>query len=117
MTNSKNASEPSTSLLIQLLKAVEVAHETEETCPGRHSTKSASDSLRLEAHDDVLVQCRRNRRVFSDILAKPSSCELPQIIDRGNFKQSAPVILSTKHSSDGLPGPSFELLGDCSQAR
>ena len=59
MTNAKNASdEPRSSLLLQLLKAVEVAHEIED----RHSTKSTSDARRLEAHDDVLVQRQRQRR-------------------------------------------------------
>ena len=125
MTNAKNASdEPRSSLLLQLLKAVEVAHETED----RHSTNSTSDAPRLEAHDDVLVlcrrerresleKCRRDRRVSSDILSTPSSfdilgmtssLELPEVVEeRADFdesapvflKKSAPVLLPTKHSA------------------
>ncbi|KAJ1466731.1 hypothetical protein T484DRAFT_1756408 [Baffinella frigidus] len=52
MTSAKNAAydEPHTSLHM-LLKAVEIAHETE-------ARQGTSDAERLVAHDQVLVQCR-----------------------------------------------------------
>jgi len=62
MTTAKDAAcdEPHASLLIQLLKAVKVAHEVEEAAPGRRFTQhGTSDSHRLVAHDDVLVQSWR----------------------------------------------------------
>jgi hypothetical protein len=83
--------EPRTSLLTKLLKAVEVALETEE------ATKGTSDSRCLEAHDHVLMQRRRERRSFSDIL---SMFELPEgAEERGTFEQSAPVVLSKTSAS------------------
>jgi len=48
---------PTTSRLIHLLKAVEVAREVQDAAPGRQDTMhETSDSHRLVAHDDVLVQ-------------------------------------------------------------
>jgi hypothetical protein len=61
MTPAKNTAydEPHTSL-IQLLKAVEAAHEIEAAATGRRGTRhGTSDSQRLVAHDHVLVQGRR----------------------------------------------------------
>jgi len=62
MTPTKNAAcdKPHASLLIQLLKAVKVAHEMEEAAPGHHFTQhGTSDSPRLVTHDNVLVQSWR----------------------------------------------------------
>jgi len=56
----------------------------------------------LEAHDDVLVQCRRERRVFSDILPMHSSFELPEGDERGDIDESAPVFLSQTHASSSF---------------
>jgi hypothetical protein len=84
--------EQRTSHLIQLLKAVEVAHEKEDDSPG------TSESQRLEAHDHVLVKCLRERCGFSDIRSTPRSFELPAgAEERGNFARSAPVIMAKIH--------------------
>ena len=62
MTPTKNAArDESHTSRIQLLKAVEVAHEIEEASPGRRGTRhGTSDLQRLVAHDQVLVQGLRN---------------------------------------------------------
>ena len=119
MTPQTNAAyhEPHTNL-IQLLKAVAVAREMEEAAPGRQDPRhGTSDLQRLEAHDHVLVQCRREHHGFSDILDMQRSFELPEGADEpGNFdqsasfflsKKSAHVCLSKKHTHDALPAPPF----------
>ena len=84
---------------------MEVAHEKEDDSPG---------AQRLEAHDHVLVKCRRERRGFSDMLSPPGSFELLGFSDilstprsfelpegaeeRGKFAQSAPVGMAKIHS-------------------
>jgi len=48
---------PTTSRHFQLLKAVEVAHETRRAAPGRRDTQhETSDLHHIVAHDDVLVR-------------------------------------------------------------
>ena len=52
--------EPTTSLHLLLLKAVEVAHETKRAAPGRRDTQHETrDPHHPVAHDDVLVQSWR----------------------------------------------------------
>jgi len=102
ITPPKNAAyhEPHTNLM-QLLKAVAVAHEIEEAAPGRQDTRhGTSVSQGLVAHDHVLVQCWREHHRFSDILDMHRSFELPEGAEEpGNLDESAPVFLSKKHSS------------------
>jgi len=125
MTPPKNAAYHSN--LVQLLKAVAVAHEMEEAAPGRQDTrhgtrdsharlpgKGMSDSRRLVAHDHVLVQCRREHHASSDILDMHRNVELPEVAEEPGesapvvlSKKSAPVVLSKKHSRDALPAPPF----------
>jgi hypothetical protein len=60
----------------QLIKAVAVAHEMEEAPPSRHGTSHGmSDSQRLVAHDQVLVQRRREHRGHADNLNMHRSFE------------------------------------------
>jgi hypothetical protein len=53
--------EPTTSLHLLLLKAVEVAHETKRAAPGRRDTRHETNNSHhhLVAHDDVLVHSWR----------------------------------------------------------
>ena len=75
---------PTTSRLIHLLKAVEVVHEVQDAAPSRQDTMhETSDSHRLEAHDDVLVQSRR----------KPHTSLLTQTLD------AAEVARGTRHGT------------------
>jgi len=46
---------PPTSLLIHLLKAVEVVHEVKDAAPGLHNTLHETSDSHLVAHDDLLV--------------------------------------------------------------
>jgi hypothetical protein len=65
---------PHTSRLIELLKAVEVAHETQQAADTRHGT---SNSQRLVAHDHVLVQRQREHR-GADIRNTHRNFKLPE---------------------------------------
>ncbi|KAJ1482761.1 hypothetical protein T484DRAFT_1897158 [Baffinella frigidus] len=103
MEPAKNAAsdEPHTSPM-QLLKAVEAALEIEEAA-------LTSDSQRrvalLTQHDHVLLQCQRQHRGLSGILNLQSSSERPEGARKlRNFDESAPVLLSNKHSRDAFPG-------------
>jgi hypothetical protein len=101
MTPAKDAAsdDPHATRLIQLLKAVEVAHAMHEAAPGRRTPQGTSDSRCLDGHDHVLLQCRRERRAFSDTLPMLSSFELLLSDDkRENFEHSAPVVLPKTHS-------------------
>ena len=61
---------PTTSRLIHLLKSVEVAHEVKDAAPGRQdTTHETSESHRLVAHDDVLVQLWR--KPHTSLLTQP----------------------------------------------
>ena len=61
---------PTTSRLIHILKAVEVVQEVQGAAPGRQDTMhETSDSHRLEAHDDVLVQSWR--KPHTSLLTQP----------------------------------------------
>ena len=50
---------PPTSVLMHLLKAVEVVHEMKDAAPGLHNTLHETSDSHLVAHDNVLVQSRR----------------------------------------------------------
>jgi hypothetical protein len=74
---------------IQLLKAVEVAHEIEEAAPERHgSWHETRDSQRLVAHDQVLVQGRRKPRTSLRIVRLLEAVEVAhEIEDAGESRQ------------------------------
>ena len=64
----------------QLIKAVAVAHEIVDAPPSRHGTSHGmSDSQRLVAHDQVLVQRRREHRGLADILSMHRNFERSEI--------------------------------------
>jgi hypothetical protein len=122
MTPAKNtAGDEKHTSLIQLLKAVEVAHEIEAAAT-RHGT---SDSQRLVAHDHVLVQCRRKHRGFSDVLNMHISSDLPKG-EPGNFDESATSCLDKAKSvslreslwsrASTLPGVGFRRASRCDDA-
>ena len=91
--------DPHATRRIQLLQAVEVAHAIEEAAACRGTPHGTSDARRLEGHDHALVQCRRERRAFSDAPSMLSCFELLEGADeRGNFEQSAPAVLQKTHS-------------------
>ena len=94
MPPAKNAAddEPHASPLIQLLKAVKVAHEMEETGPGRRFTqRGTSDSHRLVAHDDVLVQSWRKPHRSLHILKAVEVAE--------EIEEAAPGRRSTRYGT------------------
>ena len=108
---------------MQLLKAVKVAHEMEEAAPGHHVTQhGTSDSHRLVAHDDVLVQSRRTPHRS---LLVPKAVEVAQEIEEAGpgrhgtqhgTSVSHRIVASdhtilNMHSSVELPGGGVEECG------
>ena len=87
---------PTTSRLLHFLKAVEVAHEVKDASPGRQDTMhETSDSHRLDAHDELLVQSWRTPR--TSVLTRPlDAVEVAHGIRHGT--SDAPRLVASSHT-------------------
>jgi len=107
---------PPTSVLMHLLKAVEVVHEMKDAAPGLRNTLHETSDSHLVAHDDVLVQSWRkphtghgtssSRRFVASGHTMLNSEEPEGAVSGGDFAGlcAHPLSVQTKEATEAKEG-------------